>query len=275
MRAKNIFSPIFFFILIFGGTLLLPYIALRDATSPSLFSEFSVTEILQESFLFFSMLIFFFIAFKDKGEGRSIQILVGSAMAIMLIREFDFFFDSFIHGLWKLPAFLVLISSLVFVFRKFSVKSILSSTGSFLRGSHFPTMLFAMNTILVFSRIAGKRSLWRTIFKGVDQNVNNSVEPIVTAAKHGIDMSDTAMLQGRWLADASNNWSKTEMASEIKLRLGDSELMEAGTDFPSIEIAFGHLKTFVEETCELYGFYLLLLASLNYYITWMRSMCRR
>lgn len=122
-------------------------------------SEYSLTEILQEILLFIDILMFGFIAYKNKILRES-AILFAGFTACMLVRELDFLFDFFHRDLWKLFVFFIVILSFYVTFWKNGLNKTLSSLVRLTNSRGFSEVFYGIMLILVISRFMGMNKLW-------------------------------------------------------------------------------------------------------------------
>jgi len=123
-------------------------------------SEYSMTEYLQESLLFFTTLSFAYTAYKS-AEIRHFCVLVTGFFACMLIRELDGFLDNIRHGFWVYPATLVALFSIIYALK--APDKTINAFAKFVQSRHFVTLNIGMTLLLVFSRIFGIGELWQGI----------------------------------------------------------------------------------------------------------------
>ncbi|MBQ2592013.1 MAG: hypothetical protein II567_01860 [Candidatus Riflebacteria bacterium] len=118
-----------------------------------------MTEILQEILLFIDILMFGFIAYKNKILRES-AILFAGFTACMLVRELDFLFDFFHRDLWKLFVFFIVILSFYVTFWKNGLNKTLSSLVRLTNSRGFSEVFYGIMLILVISRFMGMNKLW-------------------------------------------------------------------------------------------------------------------
>ncbi len=262
------------------GPVLVPAIALVDAYSGrcSKFSEYSCTEISQEFLLLLSILIFAGLAKADRTKLRAPLVLVAGFLSCMFCRELDYFFDFIFHGSWAVFALLCFLLSVTYVLRTFSIADIFTGICQFIQNSAAASIVLSLNVILVFSRLLGMKKLWNRVFDQLDQNVNQAVEPLLCLQKNGVDLS--AFSNDVWVADNLNTWTNHPAVANITLPLqrqtenlceGTCSGFAAGTGFPVIDIDYRLAKTFIEESLELYGYFLLLIAGLYFWLSWYEN----
>ena len=97
--------------------LLIPFFISIDITVlENQLSEISITEFMQETFIFIVALIFY-RASKKHLESKGLFILMAGLFSMMFIREGDYYLDVIYHGFWKLPVAIVLITTVYFAYQ--------------------------------------------------------------------------------------------------------------------------------------------------------------
>ncbi len=127
----------------------------------SKFGETSMTELLQELYLFLTALIFFISGYRNQNYRSIAYLMCGGAM-LALIREFDFYFDKIYHGVWFPFAIIFLLLTLFIVYRyrhqlsdNFKEFCSTPACGIFISG---------LLSVLIFSRLFGTKKVWRALF---------------------------------------------------------------------------------------------------------------
>jgi len=132
--------------------------------------EISVTEILQEILLLITIIIFWYMSWKQK-DTRSFLILVASFFSMLFIREMDFFLDYIQHGFWfwiDLSFGLIVLSYIMF----FSNTPIIKPLIDFTESKAFIFLVIGLIILLLLSRTLGSGNLlW------------NHLLPVMYAAK--------------------------------------------------------------------------------------------
>jgi len=123
-------------------------------------SEYSATELLQETLLFCTTLSFTYTAYKAPSV-RHFSVLIAGFFACMLIRELDGLLDTIQHGFWVYPATLVALLSIIHALK--APEKTLSAFARFVQSRHFISLSIGMTLLLVFSRIFGMGELWQGI----------------------------------------------------------------------------------------------------------------
>ena len=116
-------------------------------------TEESYTEMVQESLLFISSWIFFYLARRKKAPGL---YLVAGFLMCMFIREWDSVFDQIFHGAWKYIAIPAAIAY-SYTALKQGKQRVLSNLAEFMDHGAFDIMSLGMVITLVVSRILGMK----------------------------------------------------------------------------------------------------------------------
>jgi len=92
----------------------------------------------------------------------SLSVLLAGMALIALIRELDYFFDNYVFdGAWQTIVFLVALTTGFFVI-KFR-QGLKSSVQEFTSKASFGYMTSAFVVLFIFSRIIGKKVLWKAV----------------------------------------------------------------------------------------------------------------
>ncbi|MEH2920409.1 hypothetical protein ACFFL1_07630 [Samsonia erythrinae] len=136
--------------------------------------EISITEFIQEAFLFITALLFLRIALKWR-EHRGGYLLIAGFFFCLLIREMDFFLDNIVHGCWLY--FAVLCTVVCVGFALTSLKNTFAGLAHFLQHYSYHYMVGGLLTVLVFSRLFGMNALWAALMDdGYIRAVKNLAE---------------------------------------------------------------------------------------------------
>ncbi len=141
----------------------------------NLFSENSLTEMVQELFLVFIIGLFYVTGVIEKTL-YPVTLIMSCMFGCALVREFDSFFDNnLFDGAWQLAVTVILVGMVVMVYRerrRFTVAVV-----------HFvfrPPVGFLASgilTVMVFSRFFGQQLLWKVIMgDGFIRSVKNAAE---------------------------------------------------------------------------------------------------
>ena len=135
------------------GILRVDYIWLGNSVG-----EKSITESVQSLLLLYT--VFTFYTLVRKGVLTSAMTLVGGFFCVVLIREFDAFFDQIIHGFWIYPALMVAVSSVVLALRG---KNAYLQMGELLENRNMQIIVTSVVILLVFSRFYGIGWFWKDV----------------------------------------------------------------------------------------------------------------
>lgn len=153
------------------------------------FGENSMTEWSQELFLLLTSIAFLIGGFVDKSK-RGISYLMSGGAMMAFIREFDWLFDKIYHGAWLPFAMVVLLLTLWGVFKNRT--QIWNNLEEFFNKPAFGTLIAGFLTVFVFSRLFGRKVVWRAVFE-VDK-----LEPaqrwVKNACEEGVELFGYALL---------------------------------------------------------------------------------
>ena len=161
----------------------LTYLILWDASIERVnnsFSENSITEILQELFLFLIIVLFFQHAVTDK-LSRIYSLIMADLFMCALIREFDSVMDNHIFdGAWQLSVTAICIAVTVLGIRHSS--ELIHTLHSVTMHRSFGIMASGILTVMVFSRLFGQQTLWMEIMGDV------FMRSVKNAAEEGVEL---------------------------------------------------------------------------------------
>ena len=161
MKNNQIKSLLFEFLALAMLMLLIPFFISVDITVlENQLSEISITEFMQEIFIFISAIIFYRASSKYL-ESKGLFTLVAGFFAMMFIREGDYYLDAIFHGFWKVPVAIVFIATLYFAYQNRS--TIWQPMLKHLETKPFTYIFIGFMIIVIFSRVFGTESLWRNI----------------------------------------------------------------------------------------------------------------
>lgn len=102
---------------LFFMMLFIPAAAYIDTTIlENRLSEISVTEISQSTAVLIATILFYKVSHSQ--PAMRFYLLVTTLLAMIFIREADYYFDFVYHGFWKVPVFLVFCSCAYQVYQK-------------------------------------------------------------------------------------------------------------------------------------------------------------
>lgn len=141
--------------------MLIPFFISVDITVlENQLSEVSITEFMQEIFIFIAALIFYRASSKHL-ESKGLFILMAGLFAMMFVREGDYYLDAIFHGFWKVPVAMILITTVYFAYQ--NRKTILEPMLTHMESKPFVYIFIGFMIIVIFSRVFGTGSLWREI----------------------------------------------------------------------------------------------------------------
>ncbi|MFJ3681405.1 hypothetical protein [Pseudomonas sp. NPDC090208] len=122
--------------------------------------EISFTEISQEMMLFACAMLFWLAPGSPSEHG--FKMLAGGFFACLLMRELDGLFDPISHSAWCWPFSHIALICIVKAFRSGRRNDTFEARAAFTRTPMFGSLSTGLG-VLIFSRIFGMGSLWRTI----------------------------------------------------------------------------------------------------------------
>lgn len=123
-------------------------------------SEVSLTELVQQLFLLFAVIVFALSA-KKLPQQRSFYVLVAGFFGCMLLREHDYYFDMIQHGFWFYPTITLAIGTIIYTFK--NTEYFAASAYQFKATKAYIYILIGLVVILVFSRLFGTGGLWKVV----------------------------------------------------------------------------------------------------------------
>jgi hypothetical protein len=124
-------------------------------------TEYSATEIIQETLLLFSAAIFLLAAIRH-AESRGFLILVCGFFTCMLIRELDFLFDMIHQGAWVYPAIVVAACSIAVAATYH--RTVLGPMVAYSGSKSWIDVTIGLLIVLVLSRLFGSgRLIWDAV----------------------------------------------------------------------------------------------------------------
>ena len=161
MKNNQAKSLLFEFLALVILMLLIPFFISVDITIlKNGLSEISITEFMQEFFIFISAIIFYKASSKES-ESKGLFILMAGLFAMMFIREGDYYLDAIVHGFWKVPVAIVLIATLYYAVKNRT--TVLQPLLTHSQTKAFTYIFIGFLIIVIFSRVFGTGSLWRDI----------------------------------------------------------------------------------------------------------------
>jgi len=143
--------------------LLTNYIILKDAGVSVIdkFSEHSFVESAQSAYLLVSV-IFLTLLSKRFKEFKTLLILTGGGLLVILIREQDFFLDKIYHGAWFPIAMIVTILTFYYVIKRW--KQLKDNIIEYVKTPSFGIIICSIMEIFIFSRLFGNKNIWFSFF---------------------------------------------------------------------------------------------------------------
>ncbi|NQZ94029.1 MAG: hypothetical protein HRT97_17020 [Moritella sp.] len=120
--------------------------------------EQSITELLQAVLLLFSILCFYQL--KRANYLPRATMLVSGFFAVLLIREFDAYFDLIFHGFWIYPALNVTFWCVVYALREGKLAEQMSTL---LADKNMQTLITFIVLLFIFSRLYGMGDFWEAV----------------------------------------------------------------------------------------------------------------
>ncbi|TBR43208.1 hypothetical protein CBF23_005860 [Marinomonas agarivorans] len=147
----------------------------------SQYSEYSLTENLQTTFILSSALLFWLAAQINK-QLKPVSIGLFALMLMMFIRESDIYLDKFVFdGAWQTLVSIVLLSTAWYLWRVRT--SINSAVVSYSHSMSNGFLMCGLVVTLVFSRLMGRGVFWQSVmgeqyvyFRSVKNIVEESTE---------------------------------------------------------------------------------------------------
>ncbi|WP_417595206.1 hypothetical protein [Oceanospirillum sp.] len=157
LRRLGFYLFLGLFMLVAPGVLYIDAVVLNQSVD-----ETSVTEILQEIFLFISLLCYLVLYIKSRGK-EPFFALVTAFYGVLFIRELDMFLDAIVHGFWKYPAIVVALTGIYIGVKGWQKTR--QSLYTFLEIPGGVFTAFGVLLVLFFSRIFGSSKIWEPIMQ--------------------------------------------------------------------------------------------------------------
>lgn len=120
--------------------------------------EKSITELSQAFFLLFTALCFYKLHRIKQFSGAA--MLVSGFFTVLLIREFDAYFDLIFHGFWIYPALIITFGAIVYALREGQLTNKMSML---LDDRNMQAMITFVVLLFVFSRLYGMGDFWEAV----------------------------------------------------------------------------------------------------------------
>lgn len=149
------------------------------------FNEGDVVESLQLVLLLSMVLAAGFVAVHHR-EVRSISILLGGVIGMAAIREQDYWFDQYAHGLWAVPVGLLAAALAAYAWRKRT--ELWPGLVRFVQTPGWGLLVSGGLIAMVFARLMGQKSLWNQLVESprVARNLKNMVEESLETAGYAL-----------------------------------------------------------------------------------------
>ena len=154
-----------------------------DAVHPmedGYFGEISMTEILQETILFFLFLFYLFSGFKNRNI-KPVTNLISLFFLISFIREFNFILEW-----WLYPVLLVLLIMAWFFYRDY--EKLNNASAIFFRKPASSWLLAGFMITYIFSRLFGQSGFWRILYD------ENNYRLAKAAVEEGLELLGNAIM---------------------------------------------------------------------------------
>ena len=139
--------------------------------------EISLTETLQSIALAFIITCFYKATKAQNIKAGSILVL--GFFSVLLVREFDFWFDKIAHGFWFYPAMLITFLALFTFFKR--GKNSFKEFVTLLTLPGMNRVIIGVVLLVIFSRIFGTGSFWRDV-------VSNDAFLVKTIIQEGLEL---------------------------------------------------------------------------------------
>ena len=166
--------------LILLGVAELLHLDAKSGVGVEQFDESSLTEYMQEGWLFLMVLIFLASAWLNKNEKALTTMLAGAA-AMAFIREFDSVLDDYVFdGAWQALALITLLVTAYLVYKK--KDEFVVSANAYVTSRSFGFLMAGFLIVFTFSRMFGRTIFWEAIME------ENYVRQVKNAAEEGIEL---------------------------------------------------------------------------------------
>ena len=165
-----------FFVYIFfilGITQLL-FIDTAVSFEPEQMQEATLTEWLQLTFLALILFLFYRTGQASKGKRPMTNLLIGVTLVVM-IREVDWFFDTYISvGVWQILTIIVFV---IFLFFSIKERKLLKNgIKDFIKHPSFGIILCGFLTTFVFAPVLGSLNIWKSVMDGYLRSIAEGAE---------------------------------------------------------------------------------------------------
>ena len=150
------------------------------------FNESSITEILQQAFVFIGFAFSFWLSFKRK-QYQWFLISMAALLLVIFIREYNNFFENYVgEGVWTALIVTVFIAYAI-VIRK-HIKALVYQIGMVANHFSFGVFLVGFLIVMIFSRIYGVDEIWVNLLG------DNFIRPIKRISEEGTELLGYGMM---------------------------------------------------------------------------------
>ena len=172
-----------FYAAILGGISHLIFLDSITLTHTGKFGEHSYTEWTQEIFLMLSAILYFSLGRYDRSITGFTGMMAGMSL-MAFIREFNNYFHTWFKGAWQLFVLIALILTIIYVYHNRS--TFVKAFYDFLKLPAFGVILSGFITLMVFSRLFGRGTMWRNILEV--QELEGPTRWVKNAAEEGTEL---------------------------------------------------------------------------------------
>jgi hypothetical protein len=183
-----LFRVIFYGAVMFGISQLI-YLDSVTITDTGKFGENSFTEWTQEVMLLLSSVLFFALGRYDRTITGFSGLLSGM-MFMALIREFNNYFHTWFSGAWQVFVLIALIITVIYVYR--NRNTFIKPFYDYFYLPAFGVSLAGFVTLLVYSRLFGRGSMWRNILEV--EELEGTYRWVKNAAEEGTELLGYTLL---------------------------------------------------------------------------------
>jgi hypothetical protein len=187
-----IFQAIFRVIFYSAIMLLISHLIYLDSvteTHTGKFGEHSYTEWAQEIFLVLAFILYFTLGRYERGITGFTGIMAGMSL-MAFIRELNNYLHTWFSGAWQLLVLIVLVLTIIYVYRNRG--TLIRPFYEYLELPAFGVKLSGFITIMIFSRLFGRGTVWRNILDV--QELEGPTRWVKNAAEEGTELLGYTML---------------------------------------------------------------------------------
>lgn len=180
---------ILFYSAILAGISHIIFLDSLTLTEGGRYGEDSLTEWAQEIFILLSSVLYFSIGRYDRGITGFTGMLSGMAL-MAFIREYNNYLATWFIGAWQLLVLIALIITIIYVYR--NRETLIKPFYDYLKLTAFGVNISGFITIMVFSRLFGRESLWLNNL-GVEETADY-VRWVKSGVEEGTELLGYALL---------------------------------------------------------------------------------